>query len=493
MSVLLIFGEAVIHLITLLVIIFGVYGNAKIYFLKHEEFIQKRTKLILFGLNITLIILIVALQLGFVGRMHWPDSTYHIYADVLNTTCFWCFLYFSTLRSWMYYYIQNWIFYTLELDWQHILNSNIDYKSANWFIRNNKRFGNMYYMQRLFGIYCIIGWVIGSVGIILSQINLTKDPLINMLVFTPMASTLFSCLLIFHVTIVCKTKKTNVSDDTFFIYWEQQRHSKLLAVAFVQVLIMIVVGNVVSIVVSQIIIYPFLFITLYAIVFTSTFSIYSRNYENIHLQMLAMQINDDMSTLDTEYNEKENNGENKKKKEKKIGLKQLLSTNKGIHRFAAHITKEISVECLLSYIEFSQFEEFCINKFISAQELEQLKRFDFICFPNNIPISGIIESNSVNKEEIFASDLRIMAHLIYEKYVRVGAEFEININSDDRKKLREALGDLEICLSENSVTITEIVMLFEKARMEMYRFLLFSFRRFKQDNDWEAVELSLRL
>ena len=79
------------------------------------------------------------------------------------------------------------------------------------------------------------------------------------------------------------------------------------------------------------------------------------------------------------------------------------------------------------------------------------------------------------------SDLKIMAYLLYEKYVKVGSEFEINISSVDRNKMIAVFHDLDVCLNEESVTICDILMLFNKGRREMKKLLLSSLWRFKSE------------
>ena len=75
-----------------------------------------------------------------------------------------------------------------------------------------------------------------------------------------------------------------------------------------------------------------------------------------------------------------------------------------------------------------------------------------INFPKNIPQSEIIEPEeqipidlASDHDDVIIYDAKIKARKLYEKYIKPGSEFEINICSEEREKLCNLLGDL-ICL-----------------------------------------------
>ena len=114
-----------------------------------------------------------------------------------------------------------------------------------------------------------------------------------------------------------------------------------------------------------------------------------------------------------------------------------------------------------------------------------------IKFPSNIPLSEIIESeqaesndnNGDHKLYIF----KIKAHEIYKKYIKPGAEFEINIKSDTRNKGYRLMNDLNNFLDYN-VTVNDLLTYFGNCKEEMHRLLLYSFTRFKSSKEFNEIE-----
>ena len=113
------------------------------------------------------------------------------------------------------------------------------------------------------------------------------------------------------------------------------------------------------------------------------------------------------------------------------------------------------MENLLSYIEFTQFQEMAMDqleekdndKDSTDPELNQMIRL-----PSNIPLSAILEykspgacSNSLespNKQQK-KLELKIKAHYLYNKYIKVGSEFEINISGMQRDLIANMLDNLD--------------------------------------------------
>ena len=78
---------------------------------------------------------------------------------------------------------------------------------------------------------------------------------------------------------------------------------------------------------------------------------------------------------------------------------------------------------------------------------------ELIEFPSNIPLSEIIESeqteyndnNGLNQLSVF----KVKAHELFKKYIKPGAEFEINIKSDTRNRGYRLMNDLNYFLEFN--------------------------------------------
>lgn len=84
------------------------------------------------------------------------------------------------------------------------------------------------------------------------------------------------------------------------------------------------------------------------------------------------------------------------------------------------------------------------------------------------------------------------ARRLYGKYIREGAELQVNLSSVMRKKLDEVLDDLNGLRECSICHITDMTMedlrkLMEGPQLEMRRFIGQSFTRFKSKPEFESV------
>ena len=89
---------------------------------------------------------------------------------------------------------------------------------------------------------------------------------------------------------------------------------------------------------------------------------------------------------------------------------------------------------------------------------------------------------------MFVRSAKIKAHKLYNKYIAVGSEFEINISSNERNNLRNILSNLESLLSYN-INITDLMKLFESCKNEMIALQSHSLYRFKYTNEYASIVL----
>ena len=149
-----------------------------------------------------------------------------------------------------------------------------------------------------------------------------------------------------------------------------------------------------------------------------------------------------------------------------------------------------SMECMLAFIEMSQFQNYLIQndreQAITQEVATRIKAENVMGFAKNIPVSEIIESefNIANVEQIL--DFKMKAYLIYKKYVELGSEFEINIPSTAKSKFKH-VANLSTFLKTNT-TINDLVMMFEDCKTEMRLLLMYSLIRFRATEEFEAIE-----
>eukprot|EP01084_Bolivina_argentea_P072029 130831_1 len=141
----------------------------------------------------------------------------------------------------------------------------------------------------------------------------------------------------------------------------------------------------------------------------------------------------------------------------RIDLDKILSNKQATHLFMLHLSKEYSIECLLSYIEFTQYRQYLVSEMdklgmnpdysSNLSDVPQSPQTStpsephHQSFPSNIPQSLIVSdstkhthADSTQDEELLCS-AKIKAHKLYAKYIQNGSEFEINISHGRRENL----------------------------------------------------------
>ena len=164
-----------------------------------------------------------------------------------------------------------------------------------------------------------------------------------------------------------------------------------------------------------------------------------------------------------------------------------------------------SLECLLSYIAFTQYQDI-LKEYI--EDDEALEKVNIFRFPENIPMTGVLETVHTKSEEqeikecgdedvddvvdlhseLILNNAKLMAFEIYERFIKEGSEFEINISSLQRKPLINLLDDLEN-LMKIDITIVNLFLLFEDAKYEMWHLMQFSLQRFQGESDFKQVQM----
>ena len=151
------------------------------------------------------------------------------------------------------------------------------------------------------------------------------------------------------------------------------------------------------------------------------------------------------------------------------------------------------MELLLSSVEIMQFQNYLRNYGDSDGDQDWPRVID-IELPNTIPMSMIVESAEIipneSVDDVFLYQSKIKAHKLYNKYIKIGCEFELNIEASQRRELQTALEDLQILLASD-MTLKDLYILFEDAKQEMNVLLTFSLNRFRSDTGEFAKVVTL--
>ncbi len=147
----------------------------------------------------------------------------------------------------------------------------------------------------------------------------------------------------------------------------------------------------------------------------------------------------------------------------------------------------LDIQILQTLIELQQFQDYmikCMNDDECNNILEDIGS-SFINFPSNVPQSQYldIEYNSESKLD----DVKLKAHELYNKYLAIGSEFQININGVQRNELIQIFDYKEDLMKNNDISFKDIIMLFQGPKAEMDMLLDYSFARFKREFEYLQV------
>ena len=165
-----------------------------------------------------------------------------------------------------------------------------------------------------------------------------------------------------------------------------------------------------------------------------------------------------------------------------IRLCDVLSHAHAFDTFMVHLSKEFSMECLLSYLEMAQYRNAVFSVMMDMKLMTgdcDIKRLPFN-LPATVPQSSIVYSRPFNCGDTrydFRQHIKRKAVLLFNKYIRVGAEYEINIASRLRKEITVLIGNCHKFM-ENDVTEKELLVIFDECCREMVVLMQDSFRRF---------------
>ena len=239
--------------------------------------------------------------------------------------CWWLLLYFLTVKEWMVFFKYKWSFYTLQLKWQSILNSEIgnDIKKQNWYIRNKNTYGNLKYVYKIFLLIYFTVFLISSASVILISHPKASDQI--KLYGAGIQFVLVIPAILFYFILVYKTPYIK---DTFYIHWESRMHSRIIFIMG----IVSISCNITSILLhSEFWVAlaggPTLVAGFFAVNNVSTFSIISKNKSS--QTALGFKEEDDR---DAHGNAKPSED---------ITLDMILTDKKSINCFMHHLSREL--------------------------------------------------------------------------------------------------------------------------------------------------------
>ena len=178
-------------------------------------------------------------------------------------------------------------------------------------------------------------------------------------------------------------------------------------------------------------------------------------------------------------------------------MNDVLCNENSIDLLMQHLGREFSMECLLSLIEFIQFEEYVYEHIQNDKKLEMdfskestmIRNNHKIYLPDSIPKSSIVFSNDdTNKSWI--ENAKHKCYLIFCKYINIESEYEINIAWRLRQKLIRILGNETNLISDESINEFILLNIFSRCGKEMINLMNGSFSRFKDTPNFQSLLLN---
>eukprot|EP00483_Globobulimina_turgida_P002879 UN02884 len=166
---------------------------------------------------------------------------------------------------------------------------------------------------------------------------------------------------------------------------------------------------------------------------------------------------------------------------KEITLQHILRRTEYLCSFMQHLSREFSAECLLSVIKFIAFREHVKGKGdIINNTTTSTKRLNLelsqIILPADIPRSSIVfDSQYDNKSK---------AQQLFDKYIKIGSDYEINISAKKRNALSQLFGNTQI---ENDAAFDD-PCIFDICIEDMLTLLGYSFSRFQNKPEFRKLE-----
>ena len=465
--------------IIMVVYIFGsIYMNIKACSRNNEMFMQKRSIIVFYSLNFSLILYIVSLLFFEMAFDHFKSKILVSISIILVYIALWSLSFTVITKNWMIYYKYKWTYYTLQYQWQQHINSAIT-KEQNWFIAHNKTYGNLHYFSKMYGLFCISSFILTLIPALITVIKHFNT--IALIIATILILSTLGPLILIYIIIVRKTPSF-YDDDEFKIHWESKIHSKLLALFIIILTIFdtfLIVFGIKGIKKVSIIGLPFVSLPFIIMIYISTVVVSRKN------EIKYLSLTDRIS-------------EGHDVKTNSISLDMIFVNEAAFHLFMTYLSKEYSMEVLLSIIEFQQFQDYLISM-SDSDNVDILQSLKQIKFYSNMVQSEIIQTTKRSLDGLSNSDsdqkvqiqinthsAKINAHKLYIKYIKWGSEFEINIGSIPRLQLKNQLDSLDILL-ETDLSINDLILLFEDAKSDQLKLLRHSLNRFRYLDEFDKV------
>ena len=516
----------------------SIIGIRKLWSYKNESFIIKRFPFIVFGLNISYVIIMIFCSISQFIFILTINNQYiaYITSNIFYFLSLWLLLYFLNVRNWMIlhnYYWRN----EKQQEWKTIINPTHPKNDKN--SKYNQNLRNIKRISFKFAIIHIIGFLIcvSSTIIICSnnEIHVIEGSIIEILFLSP--------AIIYYIWIVWKTPHFK---DILWIYHESKIYSRLLAslgiINIIYCILFTIVDRnkywiwIVIAIMSTVSIFAFIlcYISTFIIINKNspkpnlknqvpschseiTIELILSNYEA--LELFVQHLSKELSVITLYFfvfntffmhkhlmynyyfyiitNKIHSKNHHQKRMIRIINIQcsmdmiflYITKSNKTYKTYNTKLNR-MSIECILSYIEFIQFQNYLIRQSkANDYEISQdaLSKCTMLDIAADIPNSALVNQEQItqrsskedNAAELELTIWRAKAHELYRKYIKVGSEHEINLAGSERSYFSDKMDDIDDFMNSD-ISIDDLLILFESTKKAMRILLVFSLNRWKR-------------
>lgn len=376
--------------------------------------------------------------------------------------------------------------------WQKIIDPNaIQLTKYKFYIKNKNKFGNARFLFKYFICPWLIIWIGYTIYATIPQLCTDiecdeKNAIIYMIGIVFNES--FSCLVLLFI--YCAIPRFN---DYFYISQELKRIIILGSIAplndfLISIFIMLYPHKVSGWPWSLNTIIDITIMTLTSLI--STFWVLRKLNKfliSVPKQRSKSSKQEDFqeSLMSSLYTKSDNNNSldfDIKNDLQSIQFQSILTENDAFEGFVQYLSKELSIEFLLAFIEIIQLQQFVAQKnekYLNEQSLYN----DFKFYDNMVKSDIVYDDKKYKKDECkYDDDMIIMikqkSDKLYKKYIEFGSEYEIILSNETHMEITDLMSHID-WIYDHDITIDMILKLWNDVTKELFILLMNSFNRFQ--------------
>eukprot|EP01083_Nonionella_stella_P039946 108641_1 len=468
-----------------------VYYGYHFYQERSNPIIRKRYSTIVFIINIFgLPLLLIAYPSVYVSSItKEPYDDYALPWAIVYPYCGYGLTLFTALRFYLINYDVQFLHASKNLQWKtYITTDKHTLEKDNYYVQHKNTLGNSRHMiKRCLITVIILGIIYTTLKILQHTVSDGSEGLYQLATLA-MDFLFYMIPLLITVIMWCKTPPFQ---DTILV----QQEMKVIAILYCCCLISYALFFALGAVVSE---SEFLarFLSKYVVGLVGIIACFCTTFPSVFLitRFLRKRTKDEMfieisvneSTMQPHAVQQSNSSTTYSR----VKLPTILNEQGLYDMFMQHLMSEFSLENLLAFTEFMQYQH-CAYKAFNLEYKESTNSHHLQRIPNfieNAPKSSIVYQNAVNEsdEQTKMNSLKTKAHSLYLKYVREGAQFEINISFNERFKLINLMSDKEKWMDEKwDVSVQDLCDVFAISSDQIYRLMVDSTTRFKTNTGFK--------